>query len=314
MAKFLLTGGAGFIGSNIAQRLLRDGHAVRIIDNFTTGRRENLAEFENQIELIEGDICKTADINRATAGVDYVVHLAAKPSVIASVEDPRACHEANIDGTFNVLMAARDANVKRLVFSASSSVYGDTPELPNRETFAPRPLSPYAIAKVTGEYYCKVFSEIYALQCVSLRYFNVFGPKQNPDSQYAAVIPKFIAALLEGKAPVIFGDGDQTRDFTFVENVYRANVLACTAEGVAGEVFNIACGEPISVNRLVEELNKILGTAIEPVYEAERPGEVKYSAADVGKARKLLKFEATVDIENGLRQTVEWYKAGKRRV
>jgi len=314
MAKFLLTGGAGFIGSNIAERLLRDGHSVRVIDNFSTGRRENLAEFERQIELFEGDICNIADINRATAGVDYVLHLAAKPSVIASVEDPRGCHEANIDGTFNVLMAARDANVKRLVYSASSSVYGNTPELPNKETFAPRPLSPYAIAKVTGEYYCKVFSEIYGLQCVSLRYFNVFGPKQNPASQYAAVIPKFITALLEGRAPVIFGDGEQTRDFTFVENVYRANLLACTAEGVAGEVFNIACGEPISVNNLVEQLNKIIGTAIEPVYEAERPGEVKFSAAGVGKARELLKFEAAVDIENGLRQTVEWYKAEKRRV
>jgi len=308
MAKYLLTGGGGFIGSNIAERLVRDGEEVRIIDNFSTGRRENLAGLEGSIELIEGDITDMAAAEKATAGVDYVLHLAARPSVPASVEDPRSCHEANVDGTFNVLMAARDAGVKRLVYSASSSAYGDSPELPNRETFAPRPLSPYAVAKLVGEYYCKVFTEIYGLECVSLRYFNVFGPRQNPASQYAAVIPKFITALLAGEQPTIFGDGEQTRDFTFVENVYLANRLACTADGAAGQVINCACGKPISINHLLDVLNEILGTDIEPLYLDERPGDVKHSAADVTRAREILNFDPPVDLKTGLEQTIEWYK------
>ncbi|NQT20153.1 MAG: SDR family oxidoreductase, partial [Planctomycetes bacterium] len=281
MPKYLLTGGGGFIGSNIAERLVKDGDDVRIIDNFSTGRKENIADFLDKIELIEGDICNAADIEKAVDGVDYVLHLAAKPSVPASVADPRGCHEANIDGTFNVLMAAREAGVKRVVYSASSSAYGDTLELPNKETFAPRPLSPYAVAKLVGEYYCKVFTEIFGLECVSLRYFNVFGPKQNPKSQYAAVIPKFILMLLNGEQPTIFGDGEQLRDFTFVENVYIANKLACTAPGAAGKLFNCACGSPISINKLVEVLNDVLGMSIAPVHLDERPGDVKDSAADV---------------------------------
>jgi len=311
MARFLVTGGAGFIGSNIAQRLLAAGHDVRIIDNFATGRRKNIKEFAGQIEVIEGDICDQKAIAKAMKKIDYVLHLAAKPSVIASVEKPRECHEANVDGTFNVLMAARDAGVKRLVYSASSSAYGNSVELPNREDYAPRPLSPYAIAKLTGEYYCKVFSEIYGLECVSLRYFNVFGPKQNPASQYAAVIPKFITSLLAGEAPTIFGDGRQTRDFTFVENVYNANLLACTAKCAAGQVFNIACGTPISVNQLVAVLNGIIGTKIKAAHEAARAGEVKHSAADVTKARKILKFDPAIDLRTGLERTVEWYRHSK---
>jgi len=310
MAKYLLTGGAGFIGSNIAERLLNDGDEVRVIDNFSTGCRENIADFLDRIELIEGDICKTDDVSKAVDGVDYVLHIAARPSVPASIADPRACHEANIDGTFNVLMAARDAGVRRVVYSASSSAYGDSPELPNKETFAPRPLSPYAVAKLTGEYYCKVFTEIFGLECVSLRYFNVFGPRQNPASQYAAVIPKFILMLLNGESPTIYGDGKQMRDFTFVENVYQANKLACTADGAAGQLFNCACGEPISINELVDALNEVLGTDIKPEYMAERAGDVKDSAADISKARDILNFDPTIDLRTGLERTVEWYKQG----
>jgi len=312
MAKYLLTGGAGFIGSNIAERLLNDGEQVRVIDNFSTGRRENIADFLDRIELIEGDICKMDDVSKAVEGVDYVLHIAARPSVPASVADPRACHEANIDGTFNVLMACRDAGVRRVVYSASSSAYGDSLELPNKETFAPRPLSPYAVAKLTGEYYCKVFTEIYGLECVSLRYFNVFGPRQNPASQYAAVIPKFILMLLNGRPPTIYGDGKQMRDFTFVENVYLANRLACTAEGAAGQLFNCACGAAVSINELVDVLNEVLGTDIKPVYLPERPGDVKDSAADISKARHILNFDPPIDLRTGLKRTVEWYKRGNR--
>ena len=308
MAKYLVTGGAGFIGSYIAQRLVESGEQVRIIDNFSTGRNQNLAPIMDRIELIDGDICNRDEAGEAVDESDYVLHLAARPSVIGSIENPRACHESNIDGTFNVLMAARDARVKRVVYSASSSAYGDTPVLPNREDFAPRPLSPYAIAKLAGEYYCKVFSEIYGIECVSLRYFNVFGPRQNPASQYAAVIPKFITMLLDGEPPVIFGDGEQTRDFTYVENVYLANRLACTAKGVAGQVINVACGTPVSVNQLVDILNGIIGTRIEARHEPERPGEVKHSAADISKARELLKFDPPVDLRAGLQKTVEWYR------
>ena len=308
MARYLLTGGGGFIGSNIAERLVNDGDEVRVIDNFSTGRKENLAAFEDRIELIVGDITNIDDLSKAVDGVDYVLHLAARPSVPASVADPRRCHEANINGTFNVLMAARDAGVKRVVYSASSSAYGDTLELPNREEFAPRPLSPYAVAKLTGEYYCKVFSEIFGLECVSLRYFNVFGPRQNPASQYAAVIPKFITALLQGEAPTIFGDGEQSRDFTFVENVYLGNKLACTAQGAAGQLFNLACGYPVSINQLVDMLNEIIGTNITPIYAPDRAGDVKHSSADITKAREVLKFDPPVDLKTGLRQTVDWYK------
>jgi len=311
MAQYLVTGGAGFIGSNIAERLLKAGHAVRVIDNYATGRRENIASFIDRVDLIVGDICDMDYATEAVRDIDYVLHLAARPSVPASVEDPRACHEANIDGTFNLLMAARDAGVKRVVYSASSSAYGDTLQLPNREDFAPRPLSPYAVAKLVGEYYCKVFTEIYALECVSLRYFNVFGPRQNPASQYAAVIPKFITSLLNGQAPTIFGDGEQTRDFTFVENVYLGNMLACTAPAAAGQVINLACGTPISVNGLADLLNEIIGTHIKPHYEDARPGDVKHSAADVTKARTILKFEPAVDLRAGLEQTVECYKTKK---
>ena len=308
MAKYLVTGGAGFIGSNIAERLLAAGHSVRIIDNFATGRRENIAPFRSRIELAEGDIRQMKDAEDAVRGVDYVLHLAALPSVPASIENPRACHEANIDGTFNLLMAARDAKVKRLVYSASSSAYGNAPQLPNREDFAPMPLSPYAVAKLTGEYYCQVFTTIFGLECVVLRYFNVFGPKQNPASQYAAVVPKFITSLLAGKAPTIFGDGEQSRDLTFVENVYLANLLASTAKGAAGQVFNVACGTPISINRLVDLLNEILGTTIKAEHVPERPGEVKHSHADITKARTILGFEPPVDLRAGLERTVEWYR------
>jgi len=311
MAQYLVTGGAGFIGSNIAERLLKAGHAVRIIDDYSTGRPENIDALRDRIDFIQGSLCDVDYAAEAVRDVDYVLHLAARPSVPASVEDPRSCHEANIDGTFNLLMAARDARVKRVVYSASSSAYGDTLKLPNQEDFAPRPLSPYAVAKLAGEYYCKVFTEIYGLECVSLRYFNVFGPRQNPASQYSAVIPKFITSLLSGEAPTIFGDGEQTRDFTFVENVYLGNMLACTASGAPGHVINLACGTPISVNKLVDLLNGIIGTRIRPRYEPARPGDVKHSAADVAKARTILNFQPTVDLRAGLEQTVEWYKTKK---
>jgi nucleoside-diphosphate-sugar epimerase len=311
MEKYLVTGGAGFIGSNIAEELVKRGYAVRIIDNFLTGKRENISSFMDKIELVEGDIRDYNACKRALAGVDFVLHQAALPSVPRSIEDPLLTTEINIKGTLNILLASREAKVKGFVFASSSSVYGDDPNLPKKESTVGNPLSPYAISKLAGEKYCRVFSQIFGLSTVCLRYFNIFGPRQDPFSQYAAVIPNFITRMLKGESPTIFGDGEQSRDFTYVSNVVEANILASKAQGVSGEVFNIACGERTTVNYLVSSLNEILKEEISPSYDEPRPGDVRYSFADMSKTRKMLKYEPLVLFGKGLEETVRWYRERK---
>lgn len=310
---YLVTGGAGFIGSHIAENLVKQGERVRILDNFSTGKRENLTGFVDSVEVMEGDFRNPEDCKKAVQGVDYVLHQGALPSVPKSVEDPLNTNECNITGTLNILVASRDAGVKRLIYAASSSVYGDNPTLPKVETMPAQPLSPYAVQKHVGELYCRIFYELYGLETVVLRYFNVFGPRQDPTSQYAAVIPRFIMALAQGRPPTIYGDGEQSRDFTYVDNVVRANLLAATAEDVAGEVMNFACGESTSLNELLRSLKGILKTNIRPVHEAPRPGDVKHSLADIEKSRKLLNYTAHVSFEEGLRRTVDFFCPGRTR-
>ena len=302
--RFLVTGGAGFIGSNIVEELLRRGCFVRVLDNFSTGKRSNLSPFKGDIEIVEGDIRSYHLVQRATEGIDVVLHQAALPSVPRSIFDPITTNEVNAIGTLNVLEAARQARVRRLVFASSSSVYGDNPAMPKQEGMTPYPLSPYAVSKLTGEHYCQVFSKIYGLSTVSLRYFNVFGPRQDPDSQYSAVIPKFIKIMSENERPVIFGDGEQSRDFTYIGNVVRANLLAATAECDGGYAINCACGEQKTLNQLVKELGVLLGNDIEPVYADPRPGDVKHSLADIGRAKVLLNYEPSISFEKGLAKTV----------
>jgi nucleoside-diphosphate-sugar epimerase len=306
---YLITGGAGFIGSNIAEYLVRQGYRVRIFDNFSSGARANVRSFADKAEILEGDLRDPKAVNQAVRGVGLVFHLGAMPSVIRSVEDPRTTSEANIMGTVNLLIAARDAGVKRVVFSSSSSVYGDTPTLPKREDMAPSPLSPYAVHKITGEYYCRIFWQLYGLETVSLRYFNVFGPRQDPQSQYAAVIPRFITAILKDKPPTIYGDGKQTRDFSHVENVIDANVMACEAgKDALGQSFNIACGGRVSLLELVDTVNKILGKNIAPKLDPPRPGDILHSQADISKAEKLLGWKPRVDFRKGIEKAVAWYR------
>ena len=306
---YLITGGAGFIGSNIAEHLVGQGCSVRVFDNFSTGKRANVESFAAKAEILEGDLCDAKSVQQAVRGVRYVLHLGAIPSVPRSVEDPLATNEANITGTVNLLVAARDAGVKRVVFTSSSSVYGDTPTLPKREDMPPSPLSPYAVHKITGEYYAAVFWRLYGLETVSLRYFNVFGPRQNPQSQYAAVIPRFITAILHDQSPVIFGDGKQTRDFSHVENVIYANVLACEAPKEAlGQSFNIACGGRITLSDLVETVNKILGKNVRPKFDPPRPGDILHSQADISKAEKLLGWKPVINFAEGIAKTVAWYQ------
>jgi UDP-glucose 4-epimerase len=312
MSLFLVTGGAGFIGSNIVEELVKRGEKVRVIDNFSTGRRENLSAFLEHIELVEGDL---RDINRvkdAVSGVDYILHLAALPSVPRSVRNPIASNEVNVSGTINILTAAKDASVKRVIYSSSSSIYGDTPALPKNETMAPNPLSPYAVSKLAGEYYCRVFYSVYGLETVCLRYFNIFGPRQDPASQYAAVIPLFINALHYGERPTIFGDGSQSRDFTYVANAVQANLLAVRAPQVPGGVFNIACGKRYSLNEVVEKLNRIMETRIEPIHKEPRIGEVKHSLADISLARQFLSYEPIISFEEGLIRAVAWHTKASR--
>jgi nucleoside-diphosphate-sugar epimerase len=307
----LVTGGAGFIGSHLVEALVKQGERVRVLDNFSTGKRENLSAFLGEVELLEGDLRRPEDCRQAVQGVDYVLHEGALPSVPKSVADPAATNESNVTGTLNLLLAARDAGVKRLVYAASSSVYGDSPVLPKVETMKPECLSPYAIQKHVGELYCRVFYELYGLETVSLRYFNVFGPRQDPASQYAAVIPRFITALARGEPPVIYGDGEQSRDFTYVDNVVRANLLALRADGVAGEVMNFACGERYSLNDILRILQQILHADLKPVHEEPRPGDVKHSQADVEKSRRLLGYSAHVSFEEGLRRTAAFFAPAK---
>jgi UDP-glucose 4-epimerase len=305
----LVTGGAGFIGSNLVDELLRCGHAVRVLDNFSTGNRRNLAEAEGDIEVIEGDLRSYERVSRAVRGCQGVFHQGALPSVPRSLQDPLTSSEINVGGTLNVLLAARDAEVERLVFASSSSVYGDAPGFPRVETQATSPLAPYAVSKLAAEQYCKVAKLVYDLETVCLRYFNVFGRRQDPFSQYSAVIPKFIARLRAGVAPTVHGDGTQSRDFTHVDDVVAANMAALRTPGVAGEIFNIACGRSHSLNELVAELREAMGVAIEPVHVASRPGDVKHSLADVGKARELLGFRAQVDFPDGLRRTLAAFES-----
>jgi nucleoside-diphosphate-sugar epimerase len=306
---YLVTGGAGFIGSNIVRRLLEEGEKVRVLDDFSTGRRENL-EGLCGFEIFEGSLTKPNVVDKALDGVDYVLHQAAIPSVPRSVADPLKSNEANVTGTLMLLDAAKRAGVKRLVFAASSSAYGDTEVLPKVEDMPAKPLSPYAVNKYAGELYAKVYADIYGLETVCLRYFNIFGPYQDPASEYAAVIPKFILRMLKGEAPVIYGDGEQSRDFTYIDNAVEANLLACKSEKVGrGEVINVACGERYSLNELVAALNEILGTKIEPLYDEARPGDVKHSLAAIERARELLGYEVKVDFHEGLKRTVEWFRA-----
>lgn len=305
---YLVTGGAGFIGSNIVHELVKRGERVTVVDNFITGKKENLSGLENAAEIVEADIRDTGTMRKLLKNVTYVLHQAALPSVPRSVENPWASNDHNINGTLSLLLAARDAGVKRLVAASSSSVYGDQKVSEKSEDLPVHPLSPYALTKYASEQYTRIFSSLYQMETVVLRYFNVFGPRQNPKSEYAAVIPKFITMMLRGEQPTIYGDGTQSRDFTYVSNNVSANLRACTAEGVSGEVFNIALGKRISLNGLVDELNVILGTTITPHYAAARPGDIKHSLADIRRAQERLGYTVAEDFSSGLRKTVAWYK------
>jgi len=310
MSSYLITGIAGFIGSTLARGILAQGDKVRGIDNLSTGKPENLAEIRDKIDFREADLLDLKSVQAACRGVDYVLHEAAIPSVPRSVLDPLESNRANVDGTANLLVAARDAKVKRVVYAASSAAYGDTPTLPKREDMIPSPISPYAVAKLTGEYYMTSFWRCYGLETVSLRYFNIFGPRQDPTSPYSGVLAKFITQMLDKKQPVIFGDGQQSRDFTYVENVVNANLLACQAPAgeVAGRVFNVATGTRIDLNDTLRVLKKLTGYSGEVKYEAERSGDVKHSLADLTLARKHLRYEPKVAFEEGLQRTIEWYR------
>ena len=310
MAFYLVTGGAGFIGSHLAEALVRRGERVRVVDSLITGKRRNLAHIP-AVEFIEGDLAELDVARRAVAGVDFVLHQAAIPSVPRSVQDPVTTHRANVDATLNVLVAARDAGVKRLVYAGSSSAYGDTPTLPKVETMAASPLSPYALQKLVGEQYCLLWTRLYGLETVTIRYFNVFGPRQDPSSPYSGVISLFISALCEGRQPTIFGDGEQTRDFTYVANVVDGVLRACQAERVSGEVINVATGGRVSINGLFRAVRDLVGGPPEPVYAAPRAGDVRDSQADIEKARALLGYEPTVTLDQGLRKTVEWYRSSQ---
>ncbi len=311
-ADYLITGGAGFIGSHLTRALLADGARVRVLDNFLTGRRENLADLAGNpsLAVVEGDIRDAGTVREASKGIRFVLHQAALPSVPRSVNDPATTLAIGVEGTLNVLLAARDAGCERLVYASSSSVYGNTPTLPKTESMLPTPLSPYAVSKLTGEHLCAAFTHLFRLPTVSLRYFNVFGPRQDPASQYAAVVPRFVTALLAGEPPVIYGDGEQTRDFTFIENVVRANRLACEAgEPAWGLAVNVACGERISLKELARRIGVACGREeVAPRHDPPRPGDVRHSLADISRAGDLLGFRPQVGLDEGLRRTVEWYR------
>ena len=313
MSTYLVTGGSGFIGSNIAHELVRRGEKVRILDNFSTGNRKNISDIRDDIELIEADIRDLESVLHAVKGVDFVLHQAALPSVARSVSEPITSNEVNASGTLNMLVAARDAGVKRFVFAASSSVYGDTPELPKREDMVPRPLSPYAVTKLLGEHYCRIFYNLYGLGTVSLRYFNVFGPGQDPSSQYSAAIPKFITATIKDESITVYGDGEQSRDFTYVQNVVNANLLACEAPNAGGAFMNIACGNGTTLNQLISSIERELDIKANIVYTDPKPGDVKHSIADISKAKELIGYEPVIGFDDGLAETVKWLVNGQKR-
>jgi nucleoside-diphosphate-sugar epimerase len=312
MALYLVTGGAGFIGSALVRRLLELGERVRVVDDFSTGLRANLAEVRGGIELLEGDLADEAVAREGAVGADYILHQAAIPSVPRSIEDPLSSNRANVTATLNLLVAARDAGVKRFVYASSSSAYGDSETLPKVETQPDNPISPYALSKLAGEKYAVIFHRIYGLSTVSLRYFNVFGPRQNPDSPYSGVISRFMSAALSGRRPTVYGDGEQSRDFTFVDNVVSANLLACRAGGVSGMVFNVGTGERHTLNDLLRCISTILGRDLNPEHVAPRPGDVRHSLADIGRARQHLGYEVKVRFEEGLRRTLAWFRESQQ--
>ena len=308
-AKYLVTGGAGFIGSHIAEALLERGETVRVLDNLATGRQVNLRTLEGRVQFVQGDLRNSDTIKTAVQGVEVIFHQAALASVPRSIAEPVASLESNISGTQNVLLAARDAGVRRVVYASSSSVYGDTPTLPKSEDMPANPQSPYAVHKLTGELLCRVFTRIYGLETVALRYFNVFGPRQDPNSQYAAVIPRFVMALLENRRPVVFGDGEQTRDFTYIENVVQANILAATAPDAVGHAMNVGCGEQISLNTVLRLAGDLLGMPAQADYHEARTGDVKHSLADIRLAERLLGYRPTVKFQEGLARTIDALRA-----
>lgn len=309
MSTYVVTGGAGFIGSHVVEELLARGERVRVIDDLSSGSRGNLAGAGERVEFAAVDIRDLKVIRPLFAGADYGIHLAARSSVALSIEDPVTSTEVNIGGTVNVLVAARDAGVRRVVFADSAAVYGDNPDLPRVETQEPQPLSPYALTKLTGEYYCRIFTAVFGLQAVPLRFFNIFGPRQNPHSPYTGVLSKFIVAYLEERTPVIFGDGEQSRDFTYVANVVDAVLRACTSPSGAGQPINVGVGRSFTLNQVIALLNRIFGREVEARYEPPRAGDVRHSRADVSRARLLLGYEPKVSFEDGLRRTVDWYRA-----
>ncbi len=309
---FLVTGGGGFIGSHMVRFLLQQKHAVRVLDNFITGNRANLAEVADGVELIDGDIRNREDCLQALEGITHVVHLAALPSVPRSIKNPMLSTDINVNGTVTLLEAARESGVKRLVFASSSSVYGNSPEFPRTETQKPAPVSPYAVSKLAGEYYLRCFYELHGLETVALRFFNVFGPRQNPNSQYAAVIPRFIQAVLEGRPPTVYGDGEQSRDFTFIADLVDGIYRACQAAAAAGEVMNVACGRRTSLNQLLDLLRALTNKKIAAHYTDPRPGDVRHSMADIEKAKAILDFEPRFSIAEGLAETYRWYESQMR--
>jgi len=309
--RFLVTGGAGFIGSHIVDALVKNGDKVCVLDDLSSGRRENLEDVIDKIEFIEGDIRDKEMVVKAMKGADYCLHQAALRSVPKSLGNPGLYNDVNINGTLNILDAAKNAKVKRVTFASSSSIYGETDRLPEKEDFLPLLISPYALTKLAGEYYCRIFSEIYGLETASLRYFNVFGPRQSLENEYAVVIPKFITCMLRDEEPPVHGDGKQTRDFTYVQNVVQANIKAATAPGIKCEVFNIACGKAYSILDIIKYVNKILKKEIKPKLGPIRPGDVKHTLADITRAKKLIKFDPKVDFEQGLEKAVEYFRSAK---
>ena len=314
MAKVLVTGGAGFIGSNLTEALLKQGHTVRVLDNFSTGKRENLT-FDGRdvlLEVIEGDITQYEVCQSAMKGVEFVFHEAALPSVQQSVEDPLTSNRVNVEGTLNILLAAKEAGVKKVVYASSCAIYGDDPALPKREDMTPKPLSPYALQKYIGERYCRLFSQLYHLETISLRYFNVFGPKQSPKSVYAAVIPLFIDALVRGCSPVVFGDGEQSRDFVYIEDIIQANLLALSSQHSYGDVINVAGGRSFSLNQLLTILGEVLGSKVLPDYQGPRAGDIRHSLGDVQRGKELIHYAPQVDIKTGLEKTVAYFMTQRK--